>query len=59
MKIHIKKKLSVNEQLQMLSDENANFLIQNAMQDMYIQSLQNENSELFLKIATMEVNKNV
>lgn len=37
-----------------LEDENAELLIQNAMQDMSITSLQDENAELMLKIAMME-----
>lgn len=38
-----------------LITENADLLLKNAMQDVTIQALQDENSEIIFKIAQMEV----
>jgi endo-beta-N-acetylglucosaminidase D len=45
--------------IELLEQENANLILQNAMQDIAIQSLQDENAELMLKIAMLEANANV
>jgi hypothetical protein len=38
-----------------LADENAELLLQNALQDMSITALQDENAELMLRLATLEM----
>lgn len=46
-------------QVEQLLNDNAELLLQNAMQDVAIQSLQDENAELMFKIAMMEASVNV
>lgn len=46
---------SLSESLQALSDENAQLLMQNAMQDVSIATLQDENAELMMRLAMLEM----
>lgn len=46
---------SLSESLQALSDENAELLMQNAMQDVSIATLQDENAEFMMRIAMLEM----
>lgn len=46
---------SLSESLQSLSDENAELLMQNAMQDVSISALQDENAELMMRLAMLEM----
>lgn len=46
---------SLLESLQALSDENAELLMQNAIQDVSIATLQDENAEFMMRIAMLEM----
>ena len=44
-----------NDPMKSVVEENANFMFQNAMQDLQINSLQAENAELLFRIANIEM----
>lgn len=46
---------SVEEQLITVQDENAELMLQNAIQDMNITTLQDENAELMFRLANLEM----
>lgn len=48
-----------DQRIKGLEDENAELLIQNALQDVSITGLQDENAELMFKIANLEASTNV
>jgi hypothetical protein len=50
----IKVPTKEQKQIESLADENADLIIQNAMQDMDIKGLQDENASLMVKIAMLE-----
>lgn len=50
----LKIKTEEIKQVELLSDENADLIFQNAMQDMNIKTLQSENADLMLRLAMLE-----
>lgn len=50
-----KQRNELPQNVEFLTSENADLMLQNAIQDMTIETMQNENAEMFFRLATLEM----